>query len=65
MNARAKPFTTIAGILFLAAAAVHLFRLYARFDVVVGSHSLPVIASLAFVPFALLMGVMLLRESRR
>jgi uncharacterized protein (DUF486 family) len=62
---RAKPFTTIAALLFLLAAVVHAFRLYAGFNVVLGSHVIPVAASWGFALGALLLGVMLLREARR
>jgi hypothetical protein len=61
-----KPFTTIAGLLFLAAAAVHAYRLYVGgFAVLVAGHAVPLWASGAGVGLGLLFGIMLLVEARR
>ena len=65
MNARAKPFTTVAALMFLLAAAIHAYRLYAGFQIVIGSHVIPMAASWGLTALALLLGVMLLAESRR
>ena len=65
MNHRAKPFTVIAALFFLLAAAVHAIWLVTGFQAVIGSHVIPLAASWIFTPLALLIGVMLLRESRR
>ena len=65
MNASAKPFTILAAVFFLLAAGIHIYRLYSGFPIVIGRHAVPVGASWAFTAFALLMGVMLLRERRR
>lgn len=59
-----KPFTTIAAILFLVAAGVHVYRLVAGFPIVIGSHSIPMAVSWLLTPVAALLGVMLLRERR-
>jgi hypothetical protein len=60
-----KPFTTIAGILFLLGAAVHGYRLYSGFSVVVAGHSIPMNASWAFVAIGVVLGLGLLSEARR
>jgi hypothetical protein len=61
-----KPFTTIAGLLFLAAAAVHAYRLYVDgFAVTVAGHAIPLWASWLGIGLGLLFGIMLLVEARR
>ncbi len=60
-----KFFTTLAGILFLAGAAVHAYRLYAGFAITVNGFSVPVTWSWAAAGIALVMGLGLLAEARR
>jgi len=56
-----KPFTTIAGVLFLVIAAVHAYRLYTGFAITAAGYAIPVPWSWAGVA----LGVMLLSEARR
>ena len=61
-----KPFTTIAGLLFLAAAVLHAYRLYVGgFAVTVAGHTIPLWASWLGIGIGLLFGIMLLVEARR
>jgi hypothetical protein len=60
-----KPFTVIAGLLFLLGAAVHAYRLYHGFPVVIADHVIPQMASWVFLGVGLVFGVMLLSEARR
>ncbi|MGD0143976.1 MAG: hypothetical protein ABSC92_12520 [Rhizomicrobium sp.] len=60
-----KPFTTLAALLFLAVAAIHAYRIYMGFAVVVAGHAIPLWGSWVAVAVAALFGVMLLAESRR
>jgi hypothetical protein len=60
-----KPFTTIAAIMFLLAAALHAYRIYSGFSLVVHGHAIPVWGSWVGVAVAAFLGVMLIRESRR
>lgn len=60
-----KPFTTLAGILFLLGAAIHGYRLYAHFPVVIDNYTIPLWFSWGGVAIGLLFGAMLLSESRR
>jgi len=61
-----KPFTTIAGLLFLLGAAIHAYRLFVNpVAVTVAGHAIPLVASWAILAVALLLGVMLLLEARR
>ena len=60
-----KPFTIIAALLLLVVAAIHAYRIYTGFAVVVAGHTLPLWGSWAAVAVAAFLGVMLLVESRR
>jgi uncharacterized integral membrane protein len=64
MNAR-KPFTLLAAMIFLLMALIHVYRvLFAHFQVVLGSHSIPESMSLVAIVLAGLLSLMLFRESR-
>jgi len=60
-----KPFTTIAGFLFLIIAAVHAYRIYTGFAITAAGYSIPVSWSWAGVALGAILGVMLLSEARR
>jgi hypothetical protein len=60
-----KPFTTIAGLLFLVGAAIHAYRVYSGFAVVIAGHAIPLWRSWIGVAVGALFGIMLLSESRR
>ena len=61
---RSRPFTTIAAIIFAIMALVHLYRLFAHFQVVVGSHTIPMWCSYVAIVVAGLLSWGLFRESR-
>ena len=60
-----KPFTTLAAIIFLIIALLHAYRLATHFQVVLGSHQIPVWVSWlgVLVPAVLAWG--LWTESKR
>jgi hypothetical protein len=60
-----KPFTIIGAILLLAAAAIHAYRIYTGFAVVVAGHTIPVAGSWIAVVVLAIIGLMTLVESRR
>ncbi len=60
-----KFFTTIAAILFLIGAAVHGYRLYHGFDIVVNGNAIPIWASWIGVAIGAVLGIGLLSEARR
>jgi hypothetical protein len=60
-----KPFTTIAGLLFLIIAAVHAYRLYTGFAITAAGYAIPVPWSWAGVVLGVILGAMLLSEARR
>ena len=65
MTAARKPFTLIAAVLFLIVAAVHLYRLYSGFEVVIDAYVVPHAASWLGAAIAGPIGVMLLGEARK
>ena len=44
---RSKPFTIIAALIFAIIALLHLYRLFTHFQVILGSHEIPM--SLSYV----------------
>jgi hypothetical protein len=60
-----KPFTLIAAIIFLIMALAHLLRLLMDFQILVGTHPLPMWASIVGMLVAGLLSWGLFREARR
>jgi hypothetical protein len=61
-----KPITTtVAAIVFFAVAAAHLYRIFAGLSVVIGGHGVPMWGSWIGAAVSILLGIMLLSESRR
>ena len=61
----AKPFTLIAAALFALMAALHVYRIFTHFQVIVGSHTIPQEVSWVGAVLLAVLAYMLLRESRR
>jgi hypothetical protein len=61
---RSKPFTWIAAALFALAAIVHIIRLFTNFNIVLGTHSIPMWCSYVGIVVAAFMSWMLCREAR-
>jgi hypothetical protein len=59
-----KPFTLIAALIFACMALLHVYRLITHFQVVLGSHSIPMWVSYLGVVIPGLFAIMLYRESR-
>ena len=59
-----KPFTMIAALIFFAVALLHVYRIFTHFQVVLGSHEIPLWVSYFGVVIPALIAVLLLRESR-
>jgi uncharacterized membrane protein YdbT with pleckstrin-like domain len=62
---RTKPFTLIAAILFTIGALLHLYRLFTHYQVILGSHTIPMWASYVGVVVGVILAWGLYRESRR
>lgn len=60
-----KPFTLIAAIIFAIVALLHLYRLFTYYQVILGTHAIPMWVSYLGVLIPGLLAVMLYRESRR
>lgn len=61
---RSKPFTWIAAAIFALMAVVHIIRLFTRFQVTIGSHSIPMWVSYVAIVITALLSWMLCREAR-
>lgn len=59
-----KPFTMIAALVFFAVALVHVYRIFTHFQVIIGSHEIPLWVSYFGVVIPALIAILLLRESR-
>lgn len=60
-----RPFTMIAAVIFALMALVHLYRLVTDFQVVLGSHTIPMTVSYAAIVIAGALAIGLFREARR
>ena len=60
----AKPFTWIASAIFALMALLHLYRLYSHFQIVLGSHVIPMWTSYVAIVVTALLSWMLCREAR-
>ncbi|MGN6150070.1 MAG: hypothetical protein ACTHPD_16160 [Rhizomicrobium sp.] len=60
-----KPFTMLAALLFLVVAAVHAYRVYAGWTIVVGPYDIPMWVSYGGVIVPLILSFMLFREAGR
>jgi uncharacterized membrane protein YdbT with pleckstrin-like domain len=62
---RTKPLTLIAAIIFAIIALLHLYRLFTHYQVILGSHTIPMWASYVGVVVGAILAWGLWRESRR
>jgi uncharacterized integral membrane protein len=60
-----RPFTLLAAAIFAAMALVHLYRIATDFQIIVGSHTLPLSVSYLALAVTGILAVMLYRESQR
>ena len=60
----ARPFTWIASAIFALMALVHVYRLLTHFQLIIGSHTIPMWVSYAGVIIPALLSWMLCREAR-
>jgi hypothetical protein len=61
---RSRPFTWIAAAIFAIMAIVHIIRLFTHFQVIVGSHTIPMWCSYVAIVVAAILSWMLCREAR-
>ena len=60
----ARNFSLTAAIIFAIIALAHLYRLFTNFQIILGSHMIPMWVSYAGVLIPGILAVMLFRESR-
>ena len=60
-----KPFTVIAAAIFALMALVHIYRIATGFQIIAGTHVLPMAVSYIGVVVTGLLSVMLYAESQR
>ena len=60
-----KPFTLLAAAIFALMAICHLYRIATNFQIILGSHTIPLWASWVGALIAGVLALMLYRESRR
>jgi hypothetical protein len=61
---RSKPFTWIAAAIFALGAIVHIVRLFTHFQIVIGSHIIPMWCSYVAIVVAAFLSWMLCCEAR-
>ena len=59
-----RPFTLIAAVIFAIMALAHVLRIAVDFQIIVGSHSLPMSVSYLALVITGILAVMLYRESQ-
>jgi hypothetical protein len=59
-----RPFTLISALVFFAVALLHVYRIFTHFQVVLGSHAMPMWFSYFGVIIPALLAILLLRESK-
>ena len=59
-----KPFTMIAALVFFAMSLAHVYRVFTHFQIIIGSHQIPLWVSYFGIVIPALIAILLLRESR-
>jgi len=60
-----RPFTLLAAVIFALMALVHLYRIVTHFQIILGSHVVPMSASYVAIAITGMLAVLLFRESQR
>ena len=59
-----RPFTPVAAAIFALMMLAHLYRLVTDFQIILGSHAIPMVVSWLAIAVTALLAVMLYRESQ-
>ena len=62
---RSRPFTIVAALIFAIMALLHLYRLFTHFQVILGSHTIPIWVSYVAIVVTGGLAMGLYRESTR
>lgn len=60
-----QPFTRIAALIFFAMALIHVYRTVTHFQLVIGSHVIPIWLSYFGAVIPAFLAILLLQESRK
>lgn len=60
----ARPFTWLASAIFALMALAHIYRVFTHFQIVVGSHAIPMWVSYVAIVVTAVLSWMLCREAR-
>jgi uncharacterized membrane protein YdbT with pleckstrin-like domain len=61
---RSKPFTLVAALIFAIMALLHVYRLFTHFQVILGSHEIPMTVSYIAIVVTGILAWGLYRESK-
>ena len=61
---RSRPFTWIAATIFALIALIHIYRVVTGFQIIIGSHTIPMWVSYVGIVVPALLSWMLCREAR-
>ena len=59
-----RPFTRIAALIFAIMCALHIYRLFTHFQVILGSHEIPMTVSYVAIVVTAILAWGLYKESR-
>jgi len=59
-----RPFTMIAALIFFGMALLHVYRVFTKFQIIIGSHTIPLWISYFGIVIPALLAILLLRENR-
>ena len=62
--ARSRPFTLIAALIFAIMCALHIYRLFTHFQIILGSHEIPITVSYVAIVVTAVLAWGCFRESR-
>lgn len=61
---RSRPFTTIAALIFAIMCGLHIYRLFTHFQIILGSHEIPMMVSYVAIVVTAILAWGCYRESR-
>ena len=59
-----RPFTMIAALIFFCVALAHVYRIFTQFQIIIGSHTIPMWVSYFGIVIPALLAILLIRENR-
>jgi len=59
-----RPITMIAALVFFAVSLLHVYRVFTHFQIIIGTHTIPLWISYFGIVIPALLAILLLRENR-